>query len=196
MNSRAWIDRQALTKWVGASRKDESSLLQKYLQTKDLSYLLDLYRPYMHLVYGTAFRYVQDPKQSQEIVYCMFKKLIKEVPGQEIRVFGSWLYNKTLNFCKQWRTGSRSAVDEVVALGGSSQTPITFYQEEDQAFEEEISSLEQEAMDCKQQQEKCLDLFFNQQKCFHEIADITGLDVSQIKRHLRNAKKRANIYQE
>jgi hypothetical protein len=142
MNSRLRIDKQLLPEWVGLSRRDESTLLKKYLQTKKISYLLDLYRPYMHLVYGIAFKFVQDSKQSQEIVYCIFKKLIKDVNNQEIRVFGAWLYNLSLEFSKQWSIRDRSDVDQIVALGGNSQTPISFYDEEDDACEDEINSME------------------------------------------------------
>jgi len=196
MNSRDWIDKQALSKWVGASRRDESSLLQNYLHSGELSYLLDLYRPYMHLVYGLAFKFVHEPKESQEIVYCIFKKLINEVKRQEIRVFGSWLYIMSRDICKQWRSRGRSDVERILALGETSNAHITFYDEDDDAFEKEISSMEDEIINLKKEQEKCLELFFTEQKCFQEIADITGWDVSLIKRHLRNAKRRVNIYQE
>ena len=196
MNSSDWIDKEALSKWVGVSRRDESSLLEKYLKTKDLAYLLDLYRPYMHLVYGLAFRFVDEPQQSQEIVYCIFKKLISEVKKQEIRVFGSWLYTLSREYCQKWRIRAPSEVNKVIALGGESSTPITFYDEDDEAFEEEINSMEDEIINLKQEQEKCLQLFFNEQKCFQEIAEITGWDIALIKRHVRNAKRRVNIYQD
>ena len=196
MSSNTWMNKRSLSNWAGVGRRDESSLLQNYLQTKDLTYLLKLYKPYMHLVYGVAYKYVGDPKQSQEIVYCIFKKLIKDVSIQEIRVFSSWLYKLTSEFCKQWRARGRTEADEIVALGGASQTPITFYDDEDGTFEDEITSMEQEIELLKGQQEQCVMLFFDQQKCFHEIADITGLDVPLIKRHIRNAKQRANIYKD
>jgi len=196
MNSRVWIDKKLLSKWVNVSQGDELALLNNYLKTKNLSYLLNLYRPYMHLVYGVAYKFIQDPRQSQEIVYCIFKKLIKEVNEQEIRVFSTWLYNLTLDFCKQWRNRGQSEVDQIVALGGSTHSPIAFYEQEDDVFENEISNLEEEAKNLQIQQEKCADLFFNQQKCFREIADLTGWEVSQIKQHVRNAKRKANIYQE
>jgi len=196
MNSRAWIDKNALSKWVGVSPRDESSLLQKYLQTNDLAYLLDLYRPYMHLVYGLAFKYVFEPRQNQEIVYCIFKKLINEVKRQEIRVFGTWLYYLSRDYCKQWRSRSPSEVDGIVVLGGTSTTPITFYDEDDETFEDEINTMEEDMINLKNEQERCMKLFFNEQKCFQEIAEITGWEVSLIKRHIRNAKRRINIYQE
>jgi len=196
MNSSDGIDKKPLSKWVGVSRNDESSLLQKYIKTKNLAHLLDLYKPYMHLVYGLAFKFVREPKQSQEIVYCIFKKLIKEVKKQEIRVFGSWLYALSREYCVKWRQRSRSEAGKVIALGGSSSTPITFYDEDDEAFEAELSSMEDEINNLKKEQEKCLQLFFKEQKCFQEIAKITGWDVSLIKRHIRNAKRRVNIYQD
>ena len=196
MSSGVAIDKNALLEWVGTSRLNEASLLHKYLQSGNLSYLLALYRPYMHLVYGLAYKFVQDPKQSQEIVYCIFKKLVKEVKQGEIRLFSAWLYNLSLHFCKQWRQRGRSDADQIVALGGSNQTPITFYNKDDNEFAEEINNMENEVKDLKQQQAECAELFFKQQKCFQEIADITGWEISQIKRHLRNAKKRTNIYQD
>ncbi len=196
MNSRVRIDKHILSDWVGANRWDESSLLQKYLQTGDLGFLLTLYRPYMHLVYGLANKFVQNPAQSQEIVYCLFKKLIKEVKQQEIRMFSAWLYNISLQFCKQWRSRGQIDAEQLVALGGTSQTPITYYDDDDDQFEAEISNMEDEVKHLKAQQQKCSELFFKQQKCFQEIADITGWEISQIKRHLQNVKRRANIYQE
>ena len=196
MNSRVLMDKNTLSDWVNANRWDESSLLNKYLQTGDLAFLLELYKPYMHLVYGLAFKFVQDPKQSQEIVYCIFKKLIKEVKQQEIRLFSSWLYNLSLQFCKQWRQRGRSDIDQIIALGGKGQSPITYYDDDDSEFEQEISKMENEVKNQQDQQEKCAELFFEQQKCFKEISDITGWEISQIKRHLKNVKRRANIYQE
>lgn len=196
MNSRVRIDKQAWLEWVGASDKDELSLIKKYLKTTDLAYLLDLYRPYMHLVYGLANNFTGNPKQSQEIVYCIFKKLIKEVQQQEIRAFSGWLYHLSRRFCQQWLQRGRSEDDQIVAMGGSIQTPVTFYYEDDQDLEQEISHMEDEVKNTREQQERCSELFFNKQKCFQEIAYLTGLEISQIKRHLRNSKRRANIYQE
>lgn len=195
MNSRIGLDKTLLD-WVGASQLNELSLLQKYLNSGDLRNLLALYKPYMHLVYGLAFKYVQDPKQSQEIVYCLFKKLIKEVRHQEIRLFSAWLYLVCLNFCKQWRERGRYEADQISATSSSGQTPITFYEDGDQDFEEEINSVENEVKKLKEQQEECARLFFDQQKCFQEIAVITGWKISEIRRHLRNVKKRTNIYQD
>lgn len=196
MNSRALIDKNTLSDWVGTNRRDESSLLNKYLQTGDLAYLLSLYKPYMHLVYGLAFKYTQDPKQSQEVVYCIFKRLIKEVKLREIRLFSAWLYKTSLQFCKQWRQRGRSEADKIIALGGVGQAPITYYDEDDAIFEEEISNMEDEVKDLQEQRQQCVELFFEQQKCFEEISNITGWKISQIKRHLKNVKRRANIYQE
>jgi len=196
MNPRISLDKNSLLDWVGASQSNDSSLLQKYLQSGDLGYLLALYRPYMHLVYGLAYKFVQDSKQSQEIVYCMFKKLINEVKQKDIRLFSAWLYIVSLNFCRQWRQTGRSEVDQIVALGGSGQTPITFFNKDDQEFEDEITTVENEVKKLKEQQDECARLFFNEQKCFQEIVEITGWEISQIKRHLRNVKKRTNIYQD
>lgn len=187
---------QLLPEWVGIKRRDESTLLQKYLDTKDISFLLQVYEPYMYLVYGLAYKIVREPQQSQEIVYSIFKKLIKDVPQQDIRVFGSWLYQVTRDYCFDWRTRARAHPGEIVALGGATRTPITFYEKDDQSFEEEISKLENEIKNLKNEQQQCLDLFFKEQKCFQEIAEITGWDVVLIKRHIRNAKKSINVYQE
>lgn len=190
------MDVQLLPEWVGINRRDESSLLQKYQRTKDLSYLLELYDPYMHLVYGLAYKIVKDASQSQEIVYIIFKKLIKEAPQQEIRIFSSWLYTLSRDYCLTWRSRARGSLDQYVALGSTTRTPITFYEKDDESFEAEINQLEKEINNLKNEQQRCLDLFFKEQKCFQEIADITGWDVQLIKRHIRNAKRSINIYQE
>ena len=196
MNPGISFDKNSLLDWVGVSQSNESSLLQKYVQSGDLSHLLELYRPYMHLVYGLAYKYVRDSKQSQDIVYCIFKKLINEVKKKEIRLFSAWLYITCLTFCRQWRQRGQSEADQIVALGGSGASPISYYDEDDHEFEDEIITVENEVKRIKEQQEECSRLFFIEQKCFQEIAEITGWEISLIKRHLRNIKKRTNIYQD
>ncbi|GEM_PF-5182604 len=187
---------QLLPEWVGIARRDETWLLKKYRQTKDISYLLQIYEPYMHLVYGLAYKLIKEPQQSQEVVYTLFKKLINEVHKQEIRVFSTWLYALARDYCFEWRAKARPRKDEIVALGSENRTPIVYYDQDDNTFEQEINQLENEIKNLKSEQQACLDLFFKEQKCFQEIAEITGWDIQLIKRHVRNAQRSINVYQE
>lgn len=190
------MNKQLLPEWIGIKRRDESSLLQKFIDTKDISYLLEVYQPYMYLVYGLAYKIIKKPQQSQDIVYSIFKELINKVPKQDIRVFNSWLYTMTREYCLQWRANASSQQEEIIALGGEARTHVTFYETEDSSFEEEINKLEIEIKNLKNEQRRCLDLFLKEQKCFQEIAEITGWDIQLIKRHIRNAKRSINIYQD
>lgn len=176
--------------------KDEQKLIKKYLATKKLSYLVDLYKPYIHLVYGIALRYVADDHQAQIITIKIFKKLARDLPQQEIRIFQSWLYIVTKNYCENWMMSRNNQAElvESVEVEDEKQFDFTLYGKDDRSFEAEISNMENEILNTKKEQEKCMDLFFKEQKCFQEIADITGYRLSNIKRHIKNAKKNINIY--
>ena len=182
-----------LDKWKS---KDERKLVKKYLATKKLSYLVDLYKPYIHLVYGIALRYVDDDQQAEIIAIKIFKKLARDLPQQEIRIFQSWLYIVTKNYCESWMRAINNQAETIEAapVEAEKQFDFTLYGKDDRSFEAELSSMEDEILNTKKEQERCMELFFQEQKCFQEIADITGYQLQRIRRHIKNAKKNINIY--
>ncbi|MGH2622544.1 MAG: RNA polymerase sigma factor, partial [Sphingobacterium sp.] len=87
---------------------DEKELLQYYKNKGDLSALGNLYAPYMSLLYGVCYKYLQDPDQSQDAVMDIFDELIEKLRVHEVSNFKSWLYVYARNYClMQLRKGKQ-----------------------------------------------------------------------------------------
>jgi RNA polymerase sigma-70 factor (ECF subfamily) len=46
------------------------------------------------------------------------------------------------------------------------------------------------------EQKDCVRLFYLEQKCYKEISEITGLDMSKVKSHIQNGKRNLKICME
>ena len=78
---------------------DEKQLLQYYKETGSLDALGKLYAPYMSLLYGVCYKYLQDAEQSQDAVMQIFDELINKLRVYEVDNFKSWVYVYARNFC-------------------------------------------------------------------------------------------------
>ena len=71
---------------------NEKELLTHYRQTGDLDTLGKLYAPYMSLLYGVCYKYLQEAEQCQDAVMQIFDELIGKLRVHEVDNFKSWLY--------------------------------------------------------------------------------------------------------
>lgn len=176
----------------------ESELLEKYRTTGNIELLGALYEPYMALVYGLCYKYLQDEAKSQDTVMQIFEELISKLRVHEVSNFKSWLYTLAKNNClMQLRNESKNhtlpmeevAISEVEAMQRSSIN-------EHDSKEERLSLMESCLSELKDDQQLCVRLFYLEQKCYKEIAEITGFDLLKVKSHIQNGKRNLKICME
>lgn len=78
---------------------NEKELLAYYKRTGAVETLGKLYTPYMSLLYGVCFKYLQDRDRSQDAVMQIFEQLIEKLRVHEVDNFKSWLYVYARNYC-------------------------------------------------------------------------------------------------
>lgn len=174
------------------NQHDDSELIATYQKSGDLEALGTLYNKYMHLVFGVCFNYFKDEEQSKDAVMQIFEELVLKLKLHQVQNFKSWLHVLTRNHC-------------LMALRKSTKNPTVtlednFVENEDfvhldidDAKETQLTLMEKCMETLSEEQRKSVELFYLQEKCYKEVADITGYDMLKVKSYIQNGKRNLKI---
>lgn len=150
--------------------------------------LADLYQRYMELVYGVCLKYFRDNERSKDAVIGIFEELVEKLKLHEVSNFKSWLHTLTRNYClmqlrtpKNLKTVEFNAdymhLEETVHLNGVLEK------------EEQYIKLEKCIENLSDEQKQTVMLFYLQQKCYDEIAEITGYEWNKVRSYIQNGRR-------
>ncbi|WP_345949431.1 sigma-70 family RNA polymerase sigma factor [Mucilaginibacter sp. PAMB04274] len=169
----------------------DDALLQRYRQTGDLAVLGQLYEQYMPLVYGVCLKYLQDEEQSKDAVMQIFEELIVKASRHEVKQFRSWLYVLSRNFCLMQLRAHKKA--ETLSIEELVEFPFVSHPDDTGAGEENLQQLERCMQKLTPQQQKSIDLFYIKEKCYKEVAELTGYSLNEVKSYIQNGKRNLKI---
>lgn len=176
----------------GDTANDDLSLVAAYQKSGDLEVLGELYNKYMHLVFGVCFNYFKDEEQSKDAVMQIFEELVTKLRIHQVQNFKSWLHVLTRNHC-------------LMALRKSSKNPTVTLDDNfvendelvhldiDNTKETQLTIMEKCMETLSEEQRKSVDLFYLQEKCYKEVAEITGYDMLKVKSYIQNGKRNLKI---
>jgi RNA polymerase sigma factor (sigma-70 family) len=174
------------------NEQDDASLIASYQQTGDLAVLGRLYNKYMHLVFGVCFNYFKDEELSKDAVMQIFEELVVKLKMHQVQNFKSWLHVLSRNHC-------------LMALRKMSKNPTVPMEDNfvenddfvhldiDDTKETQLTLMEKCMGKLVEEQRKCVDLFYLQEKCYKEVADETGYDILKVKSYIQNGKRNLKI---
>jgi RNA polymerase sigma-70 factor (ECF subfamily) len=172
--------------------QDEHTLLTEYRSTGNLEVLGRLYERYMPLVYGLCLKYLKDDELCKDAVMQIFEELVTKLRVHEVSNFKSWLYTLSRNYC-------------LMALRVSDKQRFVSMEDhimENEAFvhldiedvrENKLSVMESCVDKLPPEQKETIQLFYLEQKCYKEVADITGFDMNKVKSYIQNGKRNLKI---
>ena len=185
-----------ISKQNNTNREPDEKLLEDFRQSGDLEILGVLYQRYMHLVYGVCLRYYKNREEARDGVMQIFEKLVIEIPGHNIQKFKSWLYVLTKNYCLMEIRAGKSRVRKMDQWIIEQEYSVEF-QPELHPVDEETASQNKKLRECidrlKNEQKRCIQLFFFENKSYKEIVDLMSLDEKKVKSHLQNGKRNLKI---
>jgi len=169
---------------------DDIKLLTGYRERSDLAILGNLYEKYMSMVYGVCLKYLKDEELAKDAVMGIFEELISKAKQHDIKQFRSWLYVLSRNYClMQLRAGKKM---ELISLDDFMEfSPVLHPEEENR--EAAMKSLERCMDKLSPEQKQSIDLFYLNEKCYKEIADITGFSLNEVKSYIQNGKRNLKI---
>jgi len=174
------------TRTIHPDEAGDEHLLNSYRTDHSLAVLGRLYEKYVVLVYGVCLKYLKDEEQAKDAVMGIFEQLVTKVKEHDIKEFRGWLYVLSRNYClMQLRAAKKMemvALDDVVKFEPASHPDIKY-------SEEYLKALEQCIAQLPDNQKQSIDLFYLQEKCYKEIAEITGQSPKAIKSYIQNGKR-------
>ena len=163
----------------------DAQLLDAYVATGNMEPLGELYSRYTPLVYGVCLKYLQDEEASKDAVMHIFEQLVDKLQNAEVRQFKGWLYTVVKNHClmqlrQPQRNGYRleSLVDQPDEAVPEDRWPL----------------IEQGLRTLPDEQQRCIRLFYLEQKSYQEVAILTGYELKKVKSYLQNGKRNLKIF--
>src|SRR5690606_9654360 len=169
---------------------DEKQLLQYYKETGSLDALGKLYAPYMSLLYGVCYKYLQDAEQSQDAVMQIFDELINKLRVYEVDNFKSWVYVYARNFCLMQLRKNKQITKVDIEENLYESEKMLNDDDEKKWGEQDFEKLESCIAGLNQEQELCIRMFYLEQKCYKDIADQTGYRSEE---HTSELQSRENL---
>ncbi len=173
----------------------DKELVVLFKESGNMDVLAVLFQRYMDLLYGVCLKYLQEPEPAKDAVMQIFEELVHKLPRHEVDNFKSWLYTLAKNHClMQLRTPRNIKTTEF--------KQETMQSEEEAHLngvferEENLQKLEHCLQTLPEDQKVVVELFYLQQKCYKEIAEITGIEWNKVRSSIQNGRRNLKICME
>ncbi|WP_316822122.1 sigma-70 family RNA polymerase sigma factor [Pedobacter gandavensis] len=172
--------------------QDDAALIARYKISGDLEPLGLLYNKYMHLVFGVCLNYLKDEEQSKDAVMQIFEELVVKLKVHDVQNFKSWLHVLSRNHClmairKNSKHTTVSIEDNFVENREFVHLDI------DKTKEEKLTVMERCMEKLPEEQRISVQLFYLEEKCYKEVADLTGYEMLKVKSYIQNGKRNLKI---
>lgn len=172
--------------------QDDAALIARYKSEGGLEALGVLYNKYMHLVFGVCLNYLKDEEQSKDAVMQIFEELVLKLKIHEVQNFKSWLHVLTRNHCLM--ALRKHAKNTTVSIEDTFVENTDFvHLNIDDTKESKLTVMEKCMETLPEEQRRSVDLFYLQEKCYKEVADITGYELVKVKSYIQNGKRNLKI---
>ena len=177
---------------AGIKDQDDAALIAQYKSTGSLDVLGLLYNRYMHLVYGVCLSYFKDEEASKDAVMQIFEELVLKLRLHEVQNFKSWLHVLTRNHCLM--VLRKQSKHDIVSIEDVFVENAEFVHLDIEDAKEKQLTVMEKCMDTLPQEQKVsVDLFYLQEKCYKDVAEITGYDILKVKSYIQNGKRNLKI---
>ena len=177
--------------------KSDKELLDIFLKNQDVEILGELYSRYMHLIYGVCLKYFKEPEKSKDAVIQLFEKVQTEIRKHEIKNFKSWIYVVTKNHClmelRKTKAGKIILVSSDEELAGFMENLTELHPIDNDTNEKLETALKDCIEKLRNEQKRCIHLFYFENKCYREIAVELKLDEKKVKSYIQNGKRNLKI---
>jgi len=168
-------------------------LVAGYKSTLDNSYIAEIYERYTHLVYGVCMKYFRDVDESKDAVMQIFEKLLTDLVKHEINQFKSWLHTVAKNHCLMQLRSRKAIFEKNEELKKDypivMENDFVLHLDNENDTETKLKHLDDGIKDLNDEQRICIELFYLQEKCYQEVAEMTGYTLNQVKSYIQNGKR-------
>lgn len=176
----------------------DQEILDRYKNSQDKKYISEFFDRYSTLVLGVSMKYLKDYEQAKDITMQVFEKLMTELVKRSISNFKPWLYQVTKNECLMALRKDKSNQKKEVDFQYSEEAVMEF-DDFSHLFsggidrERLLQQLEECITTLKAEQQKCIQLFYIDEKSYQDVATVTSFELKKVKSYIQNGKRNLKI---
>ena len=180
---------------ISNSTATDLELVGLYKQSGDIKLLGELYQRYMDLSYGVCLKYLKDNNMAKDAVMSVFEELIIKLKKHEPLHFKNWLYTVVKNHClMQLRSGAQ--IKMTVLDDDRMQLAEEMHQDSVMEKEWQLNGLSGCLATLVPEQKLTVELFYLKEKCYKDIARITGMEWNKVRSLIQNGRRNLKICME
>lgn len=180
------------------SKLDDAEIISLYKKSGDNVYVGILFERYSHLAFGVCMKYLKDEDNCKDAVLQIFENVIDDLKRFNVKSFGPWLHSVARNHCLMQLRKKKLVFNDEHGFQQAEATLLTIPPEmefmNEDITEAHLNNLS-EAMDSlNDEQKKCVQLFYLDEKSYQEVAQQTGFSLNQVKSFIQNGKRNLKNY--
>lgn len=166
----------------------DEELVSLYRNNPSSDIVGEIYNRYGHLVMGTCMKYLKNQADAEDMTMNIFEKLPHKLTNHSIERFKSWLYMVTKNECLMLlRKKGHVSTEITKELEAQDELHVA------EAKEIQYGILEEAIQELKEDQRKCIELFYIESKSYQEITTLLKLDIKKVKSAIQNGKRNLKL---
>ncbi len=180
---------------AASGKLSDAQLIHAYVSEGNTDYFGILFERYTHLVFGVCMKYLKNRHDAEDAVMGIFEKLMTDLQQHEVRDFKNWLYRVSKNHCLmilRKRKSRDKAEDEIIHEKRQDFMEFVFGEHlpvDEGDVDGILISLRDAMSSLNDEQRKCIELMYLQEKTYQEISHLTGYDLKQVKSYIQNGKR-------
>jgi RNA polymerase sigma factor (sigma-70 family) len=174
----------------------DKELVAAFKKSGEMNYLSVLYQRYMDLVFGVCLKYFKDAERSKDAVMEIFEELNTKLRQHEVENFKGWLHVLARNYCLMQLRSPRNVKTTEFSANFMQSEENTHLNGEALEKENNFIKLEQCLQTLPDEQKDTVRLFYLENKCYNEIAAITGYDWNKVRSYIQNGRRNLKLCME
>ncbi len=177
-------------------------LIEQYKETANNTFVGELFNRYTSFCIGVCMKYLKDEDRSKDATMQIFEKLLQDLMEHSVHNFRPWLHQVIRNYCLMELRKDQSNLKKTTELELNadvfmeSATTDHLFNDHEQEKKQNLQNLSTCIYELKNEQKQCIELFFIQEKCYQEIAELTNYTIKKVKSYIQNGKRNLKLCME
>jgi RNA polymerase sigma factor (sigma-70 family) len=175
----------------------DEQIIERYKLSSDKNLVGELYKRYTRFVFLVAMKYLKNEERSQDAAMQIFEKLFNDFHKHQIDNFKPWLHTVTRNFCLLQLRKDQSQFKKEKNFQFESdsfmENELDLHLEKTDNTDKHLDFLKEAIQTLNEDQKKCIEMFYIEEKSYKEIVEETGFSEKKVKSYIQNGKRNLKI---
>lgn len=171
----------------------DNELIALYKESLDKEIIGELFKRYTQFIFLVSIKYLKNEDDANDVVMQIFEKLFDDLLNHEVANLKSWLYMVTRNQClmnlRKQQSDLKRNQDYKKDNENFMENDFNLHLKENEVKEIHANAVQNAVNQLNEEQKKCVNLFYFEDKSYSDIARISGYSEKKVKSYIQNGKR-------